>query len=202
MNQFGTRRNVTYTIVAVNVAVFFVTYLFPRLITYLAISPMTLFGMGFVWTPVTYMFTHGGFIHILVNMVALIFTGPAVEERMGSREFLAYYLISGVLAGVFSVFAYLFTGVANPIVGASGALYAVILAFAAYYPRARFLLFFVLPMRAPHALALFAAIDLLSHFRGGAGVAHLTHLSGLAFGYLYFIIRLRMNPIKAMRDGR
>jgi len=202
MNTFGQRRSVTFTLVAINVGVFFLATLIPRLTLYMAISPAALLGRGFLWTPLTYMFAHGGFSHLLFNMIFLVFVGPAVEQRMGSGEFLAYYLLSGILAGLFSVFAYLFAGIPVPIVGASGALYAVLLAFATYYPRARLLLFYILPMRAPYALALFAAIDLISHFRGGIGVAHLTHLSGLAFGFLYFLIRLGINPIRAMRDGR
>ncbi len=202
MNQFGRQRSVSFILVAINVAVFFITYLVPRLTAYMAISPVGLLRYHFFWTPLTYMFAHGGFTHILFNMIFLIFVGPGVEARMGSREFLAYYLITGVLAGLFSVFAYLFAGYNVPIVGASGALYAVMLAFAAYFPQARFMVFYVLPMRAPLALALFAAIDIVSHLRGGVGVAHLTHLSGLAFGYLYFLIRLKMNPIRAMRLRR
>ena len=202
MNAFGTRRSVSLTLIVINVAVFFVTYLIPGIIRYLAVSPYGLLARGYVWTPLTYMFTHGGFTHLLFNMIFLIFVAPGVESRIGRREFTAYYLISGMLAGLFSVFAYLSAGFNVPIVGASGALYAVLLAFATYFPRATFMVFYIVPMRAPYALALFAAVDLLLHFRGGGGVAHLTHLSGLAFGYLYFRIRLGINPLGAMRDGR
>ncbi|MCG8452722.1 MAG: rhomboid family intramembrane serine protease [Spirochaetales bacterium] len=201
MNAFGPRKSVSFVLIAINVAVFFVTLALPQLKVFLAVSPVGLFGYGFVWTPLTYMFVHGSMTHLLFNMIFLIFAAPAVEERMGSREFLAFYLISGTLAGLFSVLAYWSTGLSVPIVGASGAIYAVMLAFATFYPHARFLIFYVLPMRAPYALALFAGIDLLQHIRGTVGVAHLTHLSGLAFGYLYFMIRLRMNPIKEMRKG-
>lgn len=203
MNVFGQRRSSSFTFIIINVVVFFFVYLMPGLLRYLAIYPFGLLR-GYLWTPLTYMFTHRDFMHILFNMIFLIFTAPAVESRMGGREFTAYYLISGTLAGLFSVFAYLAAGVNVPIIGASGALYAVLLAFAAYFPRATFMVFFVIPMRAPYVLALFAGIDLLTHLRGGGGggVARLTHLSGLAFGYLYFLIRLRINPIRAMRDGR
>ena len=203
MNVFGQRRSRSLTFIIINVAVFFFVYLMPGLLRYLAIYPAGLL-QGYLWTPLTYMFTHIDFTHILFNMIFLIFTAPAVESRIGGREFTAYYLISGTLAGLFSVFAYRAAGVDVPIIGASGALYAVLLAFAAYFPRATFMVFFVIPMRAPYVLALFAGIDLLTHLRGGGGggVARLTHLSGLAFGYLYFLIRLRINPIRAMRDGR
>lgn len=202
MNQFGKRRNITFIIIGINLAVFVATYLFPEIYRYLALYPYGLLNAGYIWTPLTYMFTHGGFTHILFNSIFLIFVGPAVEQQMGEWEFLAFYLISGVLAGVASVFAYLLTGYSGPIVGASGALYAVMLAFATYNPRARFLIFYIIPMQAPYAIALFAAIDIFSHIRGADGIAHLTHLSGLVFGYLYMLIRLKINPIKAMKDGR
>lgn len=205
MNQFGSRRSVTFILIGINVAVFFLLYLMPGLFEFLAIYIAGLLGRGFIWTPITYMFTHAGFFHLFFNMIILVFAGPVLEERMGSREFLTYYLVTGALAGVFSVFAYKAAGSGAylPIVGASGALYAVMLGFATYYPRARILIWGILPMKAPYFLALYAAIDLYSHVFGrGGNIAHLTHLSGLAFGFLYFMIRLKINPIKMMRDGR
>jgi membrane associated rhomboid family serine protease len=205
MNQFGSRRSISFIIIGINVAVFFVLFLVPGLFEYLAIYTAGLLGRGFLWTPVTYMFVHSGFFHLIFNMIILVFAGPVLEERMGSREFLIYYLLTGALAGVFSVLAYTLTGYGAfmPIVGASGALYAVMLGFATYHPRARILIWGVIPMKAPYFLALYAGIDLYSHVFGRAGgVAHLTHLSGLLFGFLYFILRLRINPIKEMRDGR
>ncbi|MCK5248892.1 MAG: rhomboid family intramembrane serine protease [Spirochaetaceae bacterium] len=205
MNQFGSRRSVTFILIGINVAVFFLLYLMPGLIEFLAIYTAGLLGRGFIWTPITYMFTHAGFIHLFFNMIILVFAGPVLEERMGSREFLTYYLVTGALAGIFSVFAYKAAGSGDylPIIGASGALYAVMLAFATYNPRARILIWGIIPMKAPYFLALYAAIDLYSHVFGrGGNIAHLTHLSGLAFGFLYFMIRLKINPIKVMRDGR
>ena len=205
MNQFGSRRSVTFILIGINVAVFFLLYLMPGLFEFLAIYTAGLLGRGFIWTPITYMFTHAGFIHLFFNMIILVFAGPVLEERMGSREFLTYYLVTGALAGIFSVFAYKAAGSGDylPIIGASGALYAVMLAFATYNPRARILIWGIIPMKAPYFLALYAAIDLYSHVFGrGGNIAHLTHLSGLAFGFLYFMIRLKINPIKVMRDGR
>lgn len=205
MNQFGSRRSVTFVLIGINVAVFLLLYIMPGLLDFLAIYTAGLLDRGFFWTPITYMFTHGGFFHLLINMVILVFAGPALEERMGSREFLTYYLLTGVLAGLFSVFAYSAGGTGDyvRIVGASGAIYAVLLGFATYLPRVRIYFWGILPMKAPYFLALYAAIDLYSQvFRRGGNTAHLTHLSGLAFGFLYFLIRLKINPIKAMRDGR
>ncbi len=196
------RGNVAFTIAAIHIGVFLLTYIAPRLMPLLALSPYGLLRAGYLWTPLTYMFVHGGFTHLLFNTLFLLFIGPVVEQRMGSGEFAAYYLLCGILAGLFSLFAYLFSGLATFIVGASGALYALLLAFATYFPRERLMIFFVLPMRAPAALALFAAIDLISHWRGTGRVAHLTHLSGLIFGFLYFVLRLKINPVREMRGLR
>lgn len=200
MNIFNNRRSASFSLFAINIAVFFILYMIPHLFPYLAVYPYGLLREYKFWTPFTYMFVHMDFTHLLFNMVFLIFVAPSVEARMGKYEFIAYYLITGTLAGLFSIMAYMSSGVNVPIIGASGALYAVLLAFATYYPRAQILVFYVLPMRAPYAMALFAGLDLFMHMRGGLGIAHLTHLSGLAFGYLYFVIRLRVNPIKVMRN--
>ena len=203
MNIFENRRSVSFILVAINVAMFFIIYLVPPLVRFLAISPISFFNLRYIWTPITYMFVHSGFRHLLFNTIFMIVAAPAVEARMGTREFLAYYIVSGALAGLFSVFAYMTSGYNAYIIGASGSLYAVLLAFATYYPHARIYIFFILPMKAPYALALFAAIDLFSQIMGSnSGVAHLTHLSGLGFGFLYFIIRLKINPIQEMRDRR
>ena len=203
MNYFNNRRYVTYYFIGINLLIYFLNYLFPGLWIYLAVSPAGLLGHLFVWTPLTYMFTHVGFTHLLFNMIFLVSVGPVLEERMGTKEFTAYYLISGALAGLFSVLAYFISGANIPIIGASGALYAAMLAFAVYYPRAYFQLFFILPIRAPVALALFAGIDLISHITGrGGNIAHLTHLSGLVFGFMYFVLRLKINPIREMKGWR
>jgi len=203
MRTRGRIHNYNLVIVIINIAVFFLVFLSPGILEYLAIYARGLLLRKFIWTPITYMFTHREFIHILFNMVVLISIGSQVERRLGSGEYLAYYLICGALAGVFSVVAYMSRASYTPIIGASGAIYAVLLAYAILEPRAVLLVFGLIPMRAPILLAVFAAIDLLSHvFRFGSGTAHLTHLSGLAFGLLYFFIRLRINPIKAMKNWR
>lgn len=195
------RQSTTITLLVINMAMFLLTYIAPELGPLLALSPYGLLIGKWFWTPITYMFVHGGFNHILFNMLFLVFIAPSVENRMGSREFTAYYLVVGILAGLFSIFAYLLLGKINPIVGASGALYGVLLAFTTYFPRAQLMVFYVIPMRAPYALALFAGLDIFMQLRGGVGIAYLTHLSGLLFAYLYFVLRLKINPIKAMRQG-
>ena len=115
---------------------------------------------------------------------------------MGSREFLLYYLLTGTLAGAASYFMYLFSGsLFTVVLGASGALYAVMLLFAVLFPTAVVYVFGIIPMRAPLLVILYFFIDFLGQFRAD-GTAHLVHLSGLFFGFLYIMIRMKINPLR------
>ncbi|MDR3173219.1 MAG: rhomboid family intramembrane serine protease [Treponema sp.] len=154
-----------------------------------------------LWTFATYMFLHDGFGHIFFNMFALFVFGTPVERQMGSREFLFYYLISGILAGVFSFVVYCLTGAYNvSLLGASGAVFAVQLAYAVYYPRSLVFLMGILPLRAPVMVLGFTALELFSIItRRGGNVAHITHLAGFGIGWLYLLVRLGINPIRAWR---
>ena len=158
--------------------------------------PALVLERGWVWTFITYMFMHAGFRHILFNMFGLFIFGIHVERQMGSREFLLYYLLTGALAGVFSCFAYYFTSSALvPLVGASGAIFAVELAYAVLFPDSIIYLWGIIPLRAPVMVLGFTALELiLSLTEANSNVAHLTHLAGFAFGWIYFLIRFGMNP--------
>jgi membrane associated rhomboid family serine protease len=164
--------------------------------------PVLIIKRYWLWTFVTYMFLHADFFHIFFNMFALFVFGTPVERRMGGREFLLYYMVSGVLAGVFSFAVYYFTGVYTKVtlLGASGAVFAVQLAYAVYYPNSLVFLMGILPLRAPVMVLGFTALELFSMItRQGGNVAHITHLAGFGTGWLYFLIRLGINPIRAWR---
>ena len=138
------------------------------------------------WTPFTYMFLHGGFIHLLFNMLALFFFGPRLEVRLGGRNFLGLYLVSGIMGAALS---FLFTPHAA-IVGASGAVFGMLLAYARYWPRHTVLIWGILPVEARWLVIGFTVLSLASGFRGvasgaGDGVAHFAHLGGFLGGYLY-----------------
>ncbi len=187
--------NLSIWLIAINVLVFAVEYIFPRAGSYLAMTPILVLHGAF-WQPLTYMFAHGGLTHLLVNMLGLLFFGTAVEKELGSREFILYYLLTGLLAGIFSFAAYLFTGGAFiPLVGASGAIFAVMLAYATLQPRSQILIWGIIPVRAPIMVLGYTAIEILSQAFGSASsVAHLTHLAGFGFGWLYFLARFGVNP--------
>jgi membrane associated rhomboid family serine protease len=192
-------RNAALWIIAINVFVFVLEYLFPGLLLRLAMTPVLVLH-GYFWQPFTYMFIHDpqSITHILVNMLGVFFFGTQVERELGSKEFLLYYLLTGFLAGVFSFVFYLFTGGAYiPLLGASGAVFALLLAFAALFPRAEIYVWGILPLRAPVMVLGYAALEIVSQlFSFQSGIAHLTHIAGFGFGWLYFLVRFGVNPAK------
>jgi membrane associated rhomboid family serine protease len=189
----------TLGIVALNLLVFLITEIDRMTLGLLAMNPLAVVTEGAWWQVVTYMYVHGDVSHILFNMIGLFFFGTAVEEEIGSWEFLAFYHVTGILAGLASLGIYWLTGQYEVyLLGASGAVFAVTLAFAAYRPHARVLVFFVIPLRARSLVILYAAFEVFSQvFNPYGGVAHLTHLAGFLFAYLYLLLRLRVNAWKA-----
>lgn len=185
----------TLGIIALNLGVYVFTELFRDSLGLWAMNPVAVVVDGQWWQVFTYMYAHGDLSHILFNMLGLFFFGTAVEEEMGSWEFLLFYHVTGVLAGLASLGIYWVTGQFGVyLLGASGAIFAVTLAFAAYRPHARVLVFFVIPLRARSLVILYAAFEVFSQlFDPYGGVAHLTHLAGFLFAFLYLLVRLRLN---------
>lgn len=137
------------------------------------------------WTVVTYMFVHGGFMHLFMNMLALFFFGPPLEQKWGSRFFLRFYLVTGLGGAAFSVLLYSLTG-PTIMVGASGAIFGLLVAFALNWPDAKIFLYFVFPVPAKWFVAGLGALTLLSTVQGSTdGVAHWAHLGGLVTGFVY-----------------
>ena len=188
--------NLTLILIAVNFFVYLLTEFSPQIVRYLGMHPQLVLS-GYFWQPLSYMFVHAGFGHIFFNMLALFFFGTQIERTVGSWEFLLYYLLTGVLSGVFSLLLYSLLGPQAPfLLGASGAIYAVLFGFAAFYPDAKILLFGLIPIRSVVLVLGYTAIEVFSQLSGGRGVAHLTHLAGFLFAYLYFLIRFGKNPIR------
>ena len=197
--------NAAFAIIAVNAFVFLLTnFTSPRLYTYLSLVPVLVVQQNWWWQVLTYMFVHANMWHILFNMLGLFFFGVQLEQRIGSSEFLLFYLVSGTVAGLISLGVFWVTGAYQVfLMGASGAVFAVLLAFATYYPHARILLFGIFPIRAPVLVVGYAAIEIFSMFgRVRGNVAHLTHLAGFVVAYLYIRIRLRIDPVRVFLDSR
>ncbi len=197
--------NVTLVLIGINVGVFFISYYIARgLNEYIAMNPAYVIVGNRWWQVFTYMFVHAGIGHLLLNMLGLFFFGVQLERRIGSHEFLLFYLLSGTLAGAFSLLVYWLTGAYYVwLVGASGAVFAVLLAYATYYPTSTILIFGIIPVKAPMLIVGYAAIEIFGMFNRNRGnVAHLTHLAGFGFAFLYLLIRLRINPVREFLDSR
>ncbi len=150
----------------------------------LGMVPVLIWQKGYVWQLLSYMFLHGGFFHVFFNMFALWMFGSDIERLWGTRRFLTYYFFTGIGAGIFSLV--LTPNGLVPTIGASGAVYGILLAFAWLFPERRILLYFVFPIPARVFVLIFGAIELLSSItQPGSPVAHLAHLGGLVFGFLY-----------------
>ena len=192
-----------------NVGVFLLTTLVPPAFYWatslFGLTPQLVLTRLWVWQPVTYMFLHGGIGHILLNMLVLWMFGTQLERIWGSRFFLRYYFITGVGAGVATIAAGLLPAAfaeptyAGVTIGASGAIYGLLVAFALYYPNAPVLMFFLFPVPARYFVMIIGAIAFLSVPRGG-GVAHIAHLGGLVVGYLY--LRHRRGAASRFGFGR
>ncbi len=144
------------------------------------------------WTPFTYMFLHGGFMHLLFNMIALFFFGPRLEAMLGSRQFLGLYVVSGVMGAVLSLIPPY-----APIVGASGAVFGVLLGFAMYWPRDQILIWGIVPVEARIFVIFLTLLSLVSGFGGAAGgIAHFAHLGGFLGGWLYLKVRKRTSAAR------
>ncbi len=178
--------NVTLYLIAANVIIFALQYIWPLLTYVLALNPAAV-ASGWVWQ---LMFAHANLTHLIVNMLGLYFFGRPVEHSLGSYEFLLYYLGSGLFAGIASFAIYLLSGAWNTyLLGASGAVFSLLLAFAVLYPRAMVYVYGIIPLRAPVMVIGYTLIEIL-----------LTHLAGFAAGAVYFPIRLGVNPFKRLSD--
>lgn len=138
------------------------------------------------WTPVTYMFLHGSFLHLLFNMLMLFVFGPAVEDRMGSRRFAGYYLVCG-LGGAVMSFGFMLTSPAVNVIGASAAIYGVALAYAMFWPdRPIFVFPLPMPVKVKWLVLFLAAMSLIAAtLSPGSNIAHLAHLGGFLFGFVF-----------------
>ncbi|MDH3296695.1 MAG: rhomboid family intramembrane serine protease, partial [Gemmatimonadota bacterium] len=139
------------------------------------------------WSPITYMFVHGGFMHVLFNMLAVFFFGPPLERAMGGRSFLRFYLVCGVGAALASLLLIRLIGTPT-VIGASGAVFGVMLAFAWRWPDAPIYVWAILPVKAKYMVGILGVGALWATMqtgRSGGGVAHWAHLGGLATAFVY-----------------
>lgn len=163
-----------------NVGMFFLQSMQPMVVYLLVFVPREVLFRP--WTVLTYMFLHGGLMHLLFNMLTLFWFGPRVEERMGTRRFTMLYVISGVSGAALS---FVFSPM-NPILGASAAVFGIMLAFAHYWPTAVIHIWGIIPVTA-RMLVILTTVGAFWFGFGGfqRGVAHFAHLGGYVGAWLY-----------------
>jgi membrane associated rhomboid family serine protease len=156
---------------------------------YFALNPIASEIFPFYpWQLFTYLFMHGNFWHLFLNMFALWMFGMELENIWGSKKFLMYYLMCGVAAGLANILiAPLFTGLMLPTIGASGSVYGILVAFGMLFPNREIFLYFLFPIKAKYFVIIYMGIELLS-VGSNTGVAHLAHLGGGIAGFIYLIL--------------
>jgi membrane associated rhomboid family serine protease len=155
-----------------------------RIELYFGLVPALVLGELYLWQVFTYQFLHGGLFHILFNMLAVWMFGCDLERRWGSSFFLRYYFISVIGGGLLNT---LFVpGQMGPSIGASAGVYGILLAYGLIYPNRIVYFYFLFPIKMKHFVWIIGAIALYSSITAGqSGIAHLAHLGGMVFGYLY-----------------
>ena len=163
-----------------NVVVFFLQYTMPGITAPFVFVPRTVLFRP--WTIVTYMFLHAGLTHILFNMIGLFFFGPRVEARMGSPRFVQLYFVSGISGALLSfIFA-----PSSAIIGASAAVFGVMLAYAMFWPRDRIYIWGILPVEARWLVVFTTILALWSGIQGSrGGVADFAHLGGYVGAWIF-----------------
>ncbi len=146
------------------------------------LSPKTIWPM--IWQPVTYMFIHGGVFHVLINMFVLWMFGSELESIWGKTQFLRYYFITGIGSGL----VWLLFNLGQPysvLIGASGAVYGILLAYGMMFPNRTVYLYFLVPIKVKWFVIFLGIIAFVSSFNSYSNISHITHLSGMLIGFVY-----------------
>jgi membrane associated rhomboid family serine protease len=192
-------------LIIVNVSAFLLSLAVPEVIVSLGFQPEAIVERLAVWRFVTYMFLHGDLMHLLFNMLSLWMFGTELERSWRTRFFTKYYFVTGAGAA-FITFLWSLSSLPyaesiyySIVIGASGAVYGVLLAYGLTFPHRSIYLYFVFPIQAKYFVMIVGAIAFLSSIgSSGSGVAHTAHLGGLIVGYLY-LTALRRRPLDELR---
>lgn len=184
-------------IISINFLIFILQYLSgmeDELFTIFGIVPSKTFGELMLWQPFTYLFFHGGIWHVLINMFVLWMFGSELEKFWGKKEFLRFFFITGIGSGLITILFSLSS--TNPVVGASGAIYGVLLAYGFMFPNRLVYLYFLIPIKVKYLVILIGTIAFFSSLNpGNSNISHLTHLSGMVIGFIYLRSSINWNTI-------
>jgi len=182
--SFGFITPAVKNIILATTIVFLLQILVPQILNvYLfGLVPALVINNFFIWQLVTYIFLHGSFGHIFFNMFALWIFGPELERTWGTREFVKYYFITGIAAGISNLLWN--WGSPIPTIGASGAVYGILAAYALFFPERYVYLYFLFPIKMKYLALILGAFEFLSAYNQD-GIAHVAHLGGMVVGFFY-----------------
>ena len=191
-SRYETTTSWVLRLIFINIIIYFFQHiLYNETLVYLGLTPALVVEKGFVWQLFTYMFLHGNFAHIFFNMYALLLFGMPVEQLWGSKKFLKYYFFTGVGAGITILVVNLLVrgdGLFMPTIGASGAVFGLLLAFGMLFPNTLIYIYFFFPLKAKYFVIIYGLIELFYGFSGAqSNVAHFAHLGGMVFGFFLII---------------
>jgi membrane associated rhomboid family serine protease len=175
--------SVVNQIIVINVIIYVMEMILAQtaFIDIFGLTPSLVVTKGYVWQIVTYMFLHGSIWHLILNMFIIWMFGTPLEGVWGSNRFLNYYFVCG-FGGALLSFLFSFN---TTVIGASGAGYGILLAYAILFPYSEIYVWGLLPVRARTLVIFMTIIEFASGISGGDGVAHFAHLGGMAAGFLY-----------------
>lgn len=183
-------------LIGINVGLFALRILIVNyfdIVTILGLSSQSIWPL--VWQPVTYMFVHGGFWHVAINMFVLWMFGSELEMVWGRKEFLRYYFVTGIGSGLI----WLLFNIGNPysiLIGASGAIYGVLVAYGLMFPNRIIYLYFLFPIKVKWFVIVIGVIAFFSSMNNASNISHITHLSGMIIGYLYLSSQQRWKKLR------
>jgi membrane associated rhomboid family serine protease len=192
------------------VGVFLLQFLAPmRILMAFGLIPVLVWKKFFFWQFGTYIFLHASLFHLLFNLFALWMFGSELERLWGTRRFIRYFMITGVGAGI--CYAIVRPSQWSPVIGASGAIYGILLAYGLIFPNRMVYVWFLFPIRAKYFVMIFGAIELYASITGSTGgIAHVAHLGGMLVGYVYinqgrllkklYLLYLRYKARRSKRD--
>lgn len=187
--QFSAISFLVWITVAIQAVIFLLPSIGAYITYYGGLIPQKVF-QGQIWRIASYAFVHDprSFFHIAFNMLGLWMFGKEIEYMWGNRKFFEFYFFTAIFAGIFSLLTVFFSSAYINIIGASGALMALLVVYAYYFPNRQLLFFFVFPMKVKTAVIVYAVISIFGTSSSIGGISHITHLGGLVAGFLWIAI--------------